>query len=60
MVGIDKRKLTRTPKPREIKRTKANELSNFQIKKLTVTATEFWSAKITAEMAMNKAIIKNS
>jgi hypothetical protein len=60
MVGIDKRKLARIPKPREIKRTKANELSNFQNKKLTVTAMEFWSAKKTAIIAITKATIKNS
>jgi hypothetical protein len=46
--------------PKDNNSIKANELSNFQIKKFIVTVTAFWSAKNTAKIAIIKATIKNS
>jgi hypothetical protein len=60
MGGNDTNKLIRTPMPKDNNSIKANELSNFQIKKFIVTVTAFWSAKNTAKIAIIKAAIKNS
>lgn len=59
-VGIKVIKLTPTPKIKANNKTKANEPSNFQLKKVTVTGIVFWSAKITANMAISRPTTKNS